>query len=293
MATTLAHLSDLHVLDLTGVRWWRYLNKRITGAVNLVISRSDAHPVSLTESLVADVRTVAPDHVAITGDLTNLAFDSEFTKAAQLLEPLGGFEKVSVIPGNHDIYTAGSLRSRRFERHFGHLMWTQEDQQSRYPWTKRVGDELTLIGLRSAHPVAPLFAHGWVEREQLEMVTRVATQDADRFVVVMLHHNLHRRSARKTWMHGLRNRDEVLDVCADAGVDLVLHGHTHVAHRFAHRGMPVIGCGSSTWSSENPNHVARYNLYRIDDRRLVDVEVRTFDLKSQHFESSGHLELEG
>lgn len=291
MVTTLAHLSDLHVLDLTGVKWWRYLNKRLTGAVNLMLSRSDAHPVALTERLVEDVEAVAPDHVAITGDLTNLAFDSEFAKAAELLAPLGGFDDVSVVPGNHDIYTAGSLKTRRFEHHFGHLMWPSAAATSSYPWAKPVGEHLMLIGLRSAHPVAPLFAHGWVDPQQLEAVRRVASENTDRFVVVMVHHNLHRRSRRKTWMHGLRNRDEVLDVCADSGVGLVLHGHTHVAHRFMHKGMPVIGCGSSTWNSQEPSHTARYNLYRFEGERFVGAEVRIYDTASQRFTSVGRLDI--
>jgi len=294
MVTTLVHMSDLHILDLTGVTWRRYLNKRLTGAANLLMNRGAAHPIAMAEALVADVKAQAPDHVAITGDLTNLAFDSEFAKAAEVLEPLGGYDDVSVIPGNHDIYTQGSLRDRRFEKHFGHLMW-RDGAERTYPWVKTVGDDLSLVGFRSAHPVAPLFAHGWVDDGQLGALGGHLGEDG-RFVVGMVHHNLHRRSPRKTWMHGLRNREQVLDSCAGSGMGMLLHGHTHVAHRFEHKGMAVVGCGSSTWLSEEPSHVGRYNLYRFertdDGVSLLDMQVRIYDAASQTFQPGGTLTVQ-
>ncbi len=304
---TLAHLSDLHVLELQGVTWTRYLNKRLTGAVNLWIGRGQAHPVSMCEALVADVRSVAPDHVAITGDLSNLAFllqdMSRHLEAEPLMRrallifeesygekhPEVGYDRVSVIPGNHDIYTKGSLRDRRFEAHFGHLMWAPDDTERTYPWIKPVGDALTLVGFRSAHPVPPLFAHGWVDDAQLSAVRAARASWKDRFAVAMVHHNLHERSPKKTWMHGLRNRAQVLDTCSDSDVGMLLHGHTHVAHRFRHMGMPVVGCGSSTWRSDDPAHVARYNLYHIDNGTLRDVQVRVYNATTERFEPGGSL----
>lgn len=288
---TVAHLSDLHVLDLTGVHWTRYINKRLTGAANLLGARNDAHPIEILEAAVADLNDiVAPDHIAITGDITNLALESEFDRAAILLEPLGGYERVSIIPGNHDIYTKGSDTKRRFDGYFGHLMWKGEESESRtYPWVKQVGEELTMVGFRSAHPVAPLFAHGWVPEEQLSALGRDDVGAPERLTMAMVHHNLHQRSKRKTWMHGMRNRDQILDACADSGVGMVLHGHTHVSHRFRHKGMPVVGCGSSTWRSDNPDHVARYNVYRISGGRLIDMQMRRFNPSTKCFEEAGEL----
>ena len=75
----LAHASDLHVLDLKGVAPWRYLNKRLTGLVSLALARKSAHPPHIAERLVSDLLDIAPDHVLVTGDLTNLALEPEFT----------------------------------------------------------------------------------------------------------------------------------------------------------------------------------------------------------------------
>ena len=62
----IAHLSDLHALDLTGVSWRRFLNKRLTGGVNLLLKRSHQHPIWLFDRLIDAVLATDPDHVVIT-----------------------------------------------------------------------------------------------------------------------------------------------------------------------------------------------------------------------------------
>jgi len=279
----IAHLSDVHVLDLTGVRAWRYLNKRLTGLANLVGSRRDAHPVRILEAAVESLTAAPVDHVVITGDLSNLALESEFTRARDLIAPLGGYDRLSVIPGNHDIYTRGSARSRRFESFFGELMWRDGEPQV-YPWFKDLGDA-KLVGFNSAFPTAPLMAVGGVDPEQLGRLAELSDRGAltGGAAVALVHHNLHPRGWRKDRMHGLQNRDEFARACSEAGVDVILHGHTHKAHRFTRDGITVIGCGSSTWSHTDPGHLARYNVYDFADGELISTEIRRYDPETGGF----------
>ena len=110
----LAHISDLHVLDLTGARARDFLNKRITGSATLFARRSTAHQTSVVQAAIRDINEQAPDHVVVTGDLTNLSLRSEFEAATGLLRELGGRDRLSVVPGNHDVYTRESRG--RFEQ---------------------------------------------------------------------------------------------------------------------------------------------------------------------------------
>lgn len=294
--TRIAHVSDLHVLDVEGVPWHRFVNKRLTGAVSLMTARANAHPIALIEQLVSDVAEAAVDHVVVTGDISNLALESEFTRARQLLAPLGGPDRLSVIPGNHDIYTRGSARVRRFERFFGDLMWpgvndpTDADRAT-YPWHKRVGD-VHIVGLCSAEPRAPLIASGHVTSAQLDRLKSLSQEHgfADRYAIGLVHHNLHARGARKDAMHGLSNRDAVMAATREAGLDMLLHGHTHVAHRFERGELTIIGSGSSTWDSRHPDHVARYNIYHVSEGRLVRVETRIWDAAVGHFVETTSME---
>ena len=283
-----AHISDLHVLELEGTTPDRFLNKRATGMINLVGPRRGQHDIGILEALVEDLDQGDVDHVLVTGDLTNLALESEFARARGLLEPIAAYDRLSIVPGNHDIYTKGSERDRRFERYFGDLMWPDDTPPSeqRYPWFKQVGG-IAVIGLCSARPRLPFIATGEIGDQQLERLRRLADAHdlAGRFTIVLVHHNLHERSARKNLMHGLNDRQSLLDLCASIGVNLVLHGHTHVAHRFSHGAVDVIGCGSSTWRSEHPDHVARYNIYHVDDDGLSAVETRVYSHVSRRFQA--------
>jgi 3',5'-cyclic AMP phosphodiesterase CpdA len=288
-----AHISDVHVLDLAGVSAARYLNKRLSGLLNLALKRRNAHPIALLEAVVDDLIARPVDHVLLTGDLTNLALPSEFRRAREVLDPIARPDLLSLVPGNHDIYTRGSARERRFESYFGDLMWTGVDVDRLYPWYKRVGS-VNLVGLCSAVPRLPLVATGEVSPAQLARLTQFAGEHEFRrdFTIGMVHHNLHRRGRRKDLLHGMRNRDQVLDTCAEAGVDLLLHGHTHVANRFRYGAMRVLGSGSSTWDAEHPEHRARYNRYHIGPAGLERIEVCMWEGPGRGFVSQAVMDGE-
>ena len=257
--------------------------------INLVGPRRGQHDIAILEALVEDLSSVDLDHVLVTGDLTNLALESEFARARGLLEPIALYERLSIVPGNHDIYTRGSERDQRFERYFGDLMWPPEMTASErtYPWYKNVAG-VAVVGLCSARPRLPFIATGEIGREQLERLEELGQRHhfASRFTIAMVHHNLHERTTRKNLMHGLNDRRELLDLCQSLGVNMVLHGHTHVAHAFNHGPVRVIGCGSSTWKSEHPDHVARYNIYQVTEGELAEVETRIFNHASGRFEAN-------
>src|SRR4051812_15584053 len=108
-----AHFSDLHVLALEGVSRTRLLNKRFTGWLNLRLKRQHKHRSAYVRAIAKEITRAKVDHVVITGDLTNLALEQEFEAVKQLLEDdlhLDA-EHVTVVPGNHDLYTRGALRS--------------------------------------------------------------------------------------------------------------------------------------------------------------------------------------
>lgn len=282
----LAHLSDVHVDDLTGVRWTRFLNKRFTGLVNLIGHRRHAHPRHMLEAAVANIAAdPSIDHVVVTGDLTNLSLESEMNAARALLEPLSG--RLSVIPGNHDVYTRGAERSRRFEAHFGD--WMFGGGETDYPWLKRIagrnGPDLVLLGFCSAVARMPLMATGVVSKAQLARLSDLARgpdlNDPKAARVALVHHNMHSRGFRKDKMHGLTNRDAFLDALYAAKIPLVLHGHTHTAQRSVIRGVEVIGSGSTTWAHPHPDRLGRFNVYTFEQRpahaALSSVEVHHFD----------------
>lgn len=247
----IAHLSDLHLHVTGAIRASDLASRRLFGAANLVLRRRGQHSEAVARAAVRAVEDAGADHCIVTGDLTNLALDAEFDLAAEVLAGLGGYDRVTVIPGNHDYYTPGSVRAARFERRFGYSLW-REGQPEVYPAVKDLG-EVRVIALRTAMVAPPLCSFGEVGEGQVEAVAR-ALEEAraqGRFTIVALHHNLHRRGRVNEAIGRLLDRDRVRDVLAAGGAGLVLQGHDHRPRRFDiprpdGGRVPVAGAGSSS-----------------------------------------------
>ena len=103
-AFTLAHLSDPHLPPLPAARLRDFAGKRALGYLNWARNHQKVHKRDVLDALVSDLQAQTPDHIAITGDLVNLALGAEFAPSRVWLESVGAPDRVTVIPGNHDAY---------------------------------------------------------------------------------------------------------------------------------------------------------------------------------------------
>ncbi|MEJ2202418.1 MAG: metallophosphoesterase [Desulfuromonadaceae bacterium] len=103
---SLAHFSDPHLSSLAAVSPRDLLCKRLLGYLSWWRKRRRIHRREILDALLRDLRQVAPDHLAITGDLTHIALPDEFRQVARWLERVGPPQEVTVVPGNHDAYVA-------------------------------------------------------------------------------------------------------------------------------------------------------------------------------------------
>jgi 3',5'-cyclic AMP phosphodiesterase CpdA len=293
-----AHFSDLHVLALDGVAATRFLNKRFTGWVNLRVKREHKHRPMHVRAVAREVARAKVDHVIITGDLTNLALEQEFEAVRELVEgELGAAARdVTIVPGNHDLYTAGSLRARRFTRAFEPYMESDlpdlaaELDLGRFPIVKLRGP-LAFIGMSSAVPRPPLVAAGELGSKQLEALERILAHDEvkRRTPVVALHHPIHNPPSRvKTWARGLRDASGLVDAIASVRRGLLVHGHLHgrMQRSIETRSgsMLSVGATSASLHHEDEHRMAGFNLYEFDGAgELVDVEAHIFDPAADTF----------
>lgn len=103
------HISDLHFAPLPPVSWRHLFNKRLIGYINWRMNRSAAMGAEVFPALVAHIKKQHYQHLAITGDLVNLALPQEFSNARAKLRELGDSRDVSVVFGNHDAYIPGAF----------------------------------------------------------------------------------------------------------------------------------------------------------------------------------------
>lgn len=261
---TLAHLSDPHLAPLPAPRWTQLVGKRITGYLNWRRSRHLIHDPETLARIVADMRRHAPDHIAVSGDIANLALPEEFPRGRDWLESLGNPRDVSLVPGNHDIYVAEGAPLAA--RQWGAFM-SDDDGTSAFPYVRRRGP-MALVGVNSGVPTAPFLATGWLGTRQLAEFSAVlnALKAEPLFRVVMIHHPPVSTAARHK---RLLDADVFLRIVAAHGADLVIHGHDHrdmvnwLAGPNGTR-VPAVGVASASAAPGRSKADASYNLYRIE-----------------------------
>jgi 3',5'-cyclic AMP phosphodiesterase CpdA len=264
----LAHLSDPHLAPLPRPQPHELLGKRALGYLNWTRGRRLVHRRDVLDTLVADTLAQRPDHIAVTGDLVNIALPGEIAQAADWLHGLGRASDVTLVPGNHDAYVRGALAAAT--RAWGAYM--QGDNAAGasgtgFPFVRRRGP-LTMIGVSSAVPTGPFMATGRLGPSQLAALEHVLAARDDSFRVLLVHHPL--RSARNRRHARLTDADRIEAMLRRHGVDLVLHGHDHRHALVWLDGpggrIPMVGVPSASVGADGHRTPAAYHLFSIDRR---------------------------
>ena len=261
---TLAHLSDPHLAPLPKPHWSELLSKRITGYINWQRRRRFIHDPAVLSKIVADVQRHAPDHIAVTGDIANIALPGEFTRGRDWLESLGAAKDVTFVPGNHDVYVQEAANYAA--RQWGAQM-SDDDGIKGFPFLRRRGP-LALIGVTTGVPTAPFLATGWLGTLQLAGLAETLNQlkNENLFRVVLIHHPPASEAARHK---RLLDVPILLRIIAAHGANLIIHGHDHVHMLNWLAGpngtrVPVVGVPSASAAPGTSKDAAAYNLYRIE-----------------------------
>lgn len=265
----LAHLSDPHLGPLPDVTYRQLASKRITGYVNWQRNRKRHLHDGVIDMLVADMWAAGPDHVAVTGDLVNLALDIEIEAARRWLEELGPPDRVSVVPGNHDAYVPGAFD--KASRAWG--PWMTGDGRDgivtrrSFPYLRRRGP-VAVVGVTTALATAPFMATGHFERDQASRMASLLDEAGREglFRVVLIHHPPVRDAApAHKRLFGIGQFQKTV---LRHGAELVLHGHTHLPTVNRIPGpdapVPVVGVSAAGEASGLLRPLAQYNLFTID-----------------------------
>lgn len=299
----IAHLSDLHLSPIEGFTPRHWNAKRALGYLNWQHKRRHIHQRAVVDRIVADIHAHKPSHIAVTGDLVNLGLPAEYEAAARWLATLGPANHVSLVPGNHDIYTRlgrdpgiGRWRAYMTSDDWGHSAGAPPGG---FPYARRIGPAV-IVGLCSAVETAPAIATGRIDAKQLAaalgILERAATVDALR--LVLIHHPPAEAMTRPR--HELIGAAEVSAALTASSADLVLHGHTHLpTHvrlpRLGREPLHLIGVASASAGLKRGHEpLAQYNLIEIrgdDVTRTVSLKRRGFDHASAAIVDIEHVSL--
>jgi 3',5'-cyclic AMP phosphodiesterase CpdA len=268
----LAHLSDPHLPPPAGAYGWRDLLSKRTLSRIAWRRKHREHDPAVLDAMIADVRAQAPDHIAITGDLTNFAAPVEVEAARAWLKLIGAARDVTVSPGNHDALVGGDGP----ERFAAWAPWLGDGDETTFP-RARVRGDIVIINLCSAVTTALHLAGGRLGAGQLTRLDALLAEHAGKFRILTLHHPpvAGAVSGRKE----LADQAQFRAVLARQGAELVLHGHTHEAQVAAVPGpngeaIPVLGAPSASALGHGDHAAARWHLIEIEPGKAIRVIAR-------------------
>ena len=189
-----------------------------------IVHLSDVHvgrlDPAIVDPLVATVRGVHPDLVALSGDLTQRARISQFREARRIVDALGC--RTLVVPGDHDV-PLWNIAARFVTLFARYRRYIATDLEPVYR-----DDEMIVLGVNTARSFA--WGEGRINGTQVRsIVQRLAQTPRSLLRVIVTHHpfDLPPGVGENRLLGRARSAMAAL---AAAGADLFLAGHLHISH---------------------------------------------------------------
>ena len=270
----IAHISDLH----------------------LCFNDNNKYGEKLIE-LLKDIKSRNCDHIAVTGDLVE---NPELKDLQYLKEIFSHFDlldsaKLSLIPGNHDIFGGAPSGMNFFtfptickntiyadnERNFIEAFNESFPERSAFPYLKLI-DNIALIGINSVDKWTfeknVEGSNGRVSKESFNDIKDIlsSAETKGKHKIVLIHHyfndldddngyplhNLWLRSV--DWKMKLYGKKKLIGLFKKHKVNLVLHGHSHINQIYNIKGVTYLNSSASICPITD-DHKRKYNIISIPD----------------------------
>ncbi len=249
-----------------------------------IVHLSDLHfgrvDPALIAPLVLTVETVAPDLVAVSGDLTQRARRSQFRQARQFLDRLP-FPLV-VVPGNHDV-PLFNLPARLVDPYGGYRRHIQRELEPVFE-----SEHIIAVGLNSARAF-PFHGGGRLNEAQVaRAAARLKTAAEHAIRIVVTHHPFDLPDTHAD-EHLVGRSDMAMRQLAAAGADVFLAGHLHVSHvghsarRYQIAGHSALVVQAGTMSTRSRGEASTMNVLRVAPAR-IEIERYSWDEAAQSFQ---------
>jgi 3',5'-cyclic AMP phosphodiesterase CpdA len=237
------------------------------------------------EAFLELARTLEPDLVVVSGDLTQRAKAREYRTARVFLDALRRTAPVVATPGNHDVPLY-----RVWERLFSPYRNWRRFIAPRLDSVVRAGSA-TVVALNSSAPRRAIVG-GRLDPEQLDLARRAfaSAPPGDARILVVHHHFV--PTPLGDGGSPLPGAQALLEAFEAMGVDLILGGHVHQTHITTSRalvagegpGIPIVACGTTASSRGRGPEAGRNTLDVVRlESAAVEVVPHEFDRESGRF----------
>lgn len=227
----------------------------------------------IADAIIADINTLKPDLVVVSGDLTQRARKGQFRAAKEFLDKLNS--KKIIIPGNHDI----PLFNLFMRFLFPLTNYKNIISQDISPFYQ--DETMAVLGINSARSLT--WKSGRISMEQIDyMKEKLCTIDNKIFKIIVTHHpfipplgepgiRLVGRSAKAI---------HIMDKCS---IDLLLAGHLHQGYSgdvrpfYPSENSSIISAQAGTAISKRIREVPNgFNFMQVNKQEII-ITIREWD----------------
>lgn len=225
--------------------------------------------------LLSSIRDIAPDVVAVSGDLTQRARRTEFERARLFLDELP--KPQIVVPGNHDV-PLHNIYARFRGALDNYQRYISADLEPFY-----ADDEIAILGLNTARSLT--IKGGRVNHRQIARVEETLGKMPETVIKILVTHHPFDLPQGYEGKHLVGHARNAMSRFTRCGIDVLLAGHFHLsfcgrtAERYTLGGYSAIFVQAGTACSDRgrgePNS---FNVIRTEPGR---VSVETISMKSE------------
>ena len=236
--------------------------------------------------LLADIVKRNCNHLFITGDITNNANDEEYEKVKNLLSKCDflNSDSLTITIGNHDIfggakkgpnvflfptecknidyYEKVKMFYEQFNESFENTKLSSDD--TIFPYLKILKNNIAIIVINSiaewSSDLNPIGSNGNINDYNFKRIKKLLTQKKikDMLRIVLIHHQFNSPAKSKLddehvlWLYSerrtmrLHNKKRLFKLFKKVGVDMILHGHTHITNSYKLKESLFVNSSAST-----------------------------------------------
>ncbi len=217
------HITDLHFWEVV-TNPLRLLNKRALGNINIYLKRRHHFPMERALTYIDYINALDIKDVIITGDFASTSTQFEFEEGVRFVQALEeGGKSITVIPGNHDVYTFEAERKKEFEKHFSR--WLPDGP---LPCTRLLAGGTPIVYVPTVCANF-LSSKGRVSDSEIETTVSLV-KSLDSPIIVAGHYPILNNTKAYDASPGrrLRNGERLRAALGDTGKDILyICGHVH------------------------------------------------------------------
>lgn len=276
----IAHISDIHIKNAKHVHFDTF-NK-----------------------ILKDIKERKIDHILLTGDIVDYGTAEEFDLVKNTFDKYGYYDKdkLTIIPGNHDIYGGPSdkmpgymfiqyCRKLNFSKTVNNLAKRFSDitGSKEFPYLKIINN-FAVIGINSIYEwnlhENSNGTNGYLKNSILKKLVNIFKSEElkDKIKIVMIHHHFNEPMFRKNfieqrmWLEAeedrmkFYNKQELMRIFTKYKVNFVLHGHTHISESYNINGVTYVnssGCVHPLTKEQRKD----YHIINIDKKNKTKLEM--------------------